>query len=782
MRILVNAINLRSAGTLLTGKELLRAFAHFESSHEFLFVVPAGYGYEELEVGRRAHLVPIRLPPWWPLWRLWFDFVGLARLARSFRADALIALTNHAPARLGIPKIVLCRSVFYRTAAGLGPSDRCLRYALERWLFGFTARSADLLLAQTPHMAESLARAWGVPKERLRVIPNALSSEVLSAARQDPPAMAPVQLPEGVLGDAFVLLYPSRHYPYKNHALLLDAAQTLAQRGRDDIVFVTTVDPTLREARSFLRRLESDSLQRGIVNLGEVPQSELNRWYRVPGRWSFLLWLKRSGTHCSRGWHTDCPSWPPTVPMQKTFAATPRSPSLPKTLWLSPTSVGASRTTVRSGPRWPVSPLRASRPFPPGAASRSSLSGWSRASAEDRAPPPQTHYCTSIGNLAQPRGRMTNSPTEADAERPPSPYQAVVFLARWWKALVLPALVFATLLLGVAVLRGPRYTATAAFYPQRGESELSRMGALSQQLGIGLPIAEETGPSIYFYSDVLRSREILSRALLTNYTLEHGGPDGTLIELLEINASGPEEALDLGVEALRDAVTVVADPSTGIIDFSVTTPYAPLSHQIAARLLELLVDFNQTTRQSQARSEREFLEERLATAKDELSAAENDFKAFLAQNVRFENSPELAFENDRLQWEVTAKQEVVTLLTEAYEQARIEEVRNAPVITVVDPPRARSLPDPRGLLAGALVGAGGALWIEFAQRSGGAGALTKALITGITGQDGSYLSELLLAKGYEVHGVIRRHAHQTRPPAEALSGQPGRSPRLGLRR
>jgi len=34
--------------------------------------------------------------------------------------------------------------------------------------------------------------------------------------------------------------------------------------------------------------------------------------------------------------------------------------------------------------------------------------------------------------------------------------------------------------------------------------------------------------------------------------------------------------------------------------------------------------------------------------------------------------------------------------------------------------------------------------------------LKKALITGITGQDGSYLAELLLEKGYEVHGVIRR--------------------------
>jgi GDPmannose 4,6-dehydratase len=38
--------------------------------------------------------------------------------------------------------------------------------------------------------------------------------------------------------------------------------------------------------------------------------------------------------------------------------------------------------------------------------------------------------------------------------------------------------------------------------------------------------------------------------------------------------------------------------------------------------------------------------------------------------------------------------------------------------------------------------------------------MPKALITGITGQDGSYLAELLLSKGYEVHGIVRRVALQ----------------------
>ena len=36
-----------------------------------------------------------------------------------------------------------------------------------------------------------------------------------------------------------------------------------------------------------------------------------------------------------------------------------------------------------------------------------------------------------------------------------------------------------------------------------------------------------------------------------------------------------------------------------------------------------------------------------------------------------------------------------------------------------------------------------------------------ALITGITGQDGSYLAELLLEKGYTVHGLVRRSSTET---------------------
>src|SRR5436305_2534987 len=46
--------------------------------------------------------------------------------------------------------------------------------------------------------------------------------------------------------------------------------------------------------------------------------------------------------------------------------------------------------------------------------------------------------------------------------------------------------------------------------------------------------------------------------------------------------------------------------------------------------------------------------------------------------------------------------------------------------------------------------------------------MKKALITSITGQDGSYLSELLLSKGYAVHGVVRRTSNLLRSRIEHL--------------
>ena len=59
--------------------------------------------------------------------------------------------------------------------------------------------------------------------------------------------------------------------------------------------------------------------------------------------------------------------------------------------------------------------------------------------------------------------------------------------------------------------------------------------------------------------------------------------------------------------------------------------------------------------------------------------------------------------------------------------------------------------------------------------------MKKALITGISGQDGSYLAELLLSKGYEVHGIVRRSSSFNTARIDAIYQDPHvAEPRLRL--
>ena len=114
-------------------------------------------------------------------------------------------------------------------------------------------------------------------------------------------------------------------------------------------------------------------------------------------------------------------------------------------------------------------------------------------------------------------------------------------------------------------------------------------------------------------------------------------------------------------------------------------PSRELAAAVANRMVELLNRFNLERRQSQSREERRFSGDRLASAERELRAAEQTYLAFLERNRAYTESPVLTFEATRLSREVQVKQEVFLTLTKSYEQARIAEVRDTPVLTVIDP-------------------------------------------------------------------------------------------------
>ena len=282
----------------------------------------------------------------------------------------------------------------------------------------------------------------------------------------------------------------------------------------------------------------------------------------------------------------------------------------------------------------------------------------------------------------------------------------------------------------VFALRSPlAYTATASFLPNGGDQgALSGAAGFAQQFGFSIPRSGGAERSPEFYQNLLQSREILDGVVRSGVDVVTAAAVTRvdLAEHFEINGETAEERNALARRHLAEnVISVSVGRETGVVTVSVRTDEPELSAAIGRRLLDLISAFDLETRQSQASAERSFSEERVGQLRVELSTAEDSLKSFLVENRQFANSPQLTFEHDRLQRQVVMRQELVTAMAQAYEQARIDEVRNTPVITVIDQPEPPALPNPRrrllklllGLTLGLMAGFGLGFIREFGERA-----------------------------------------------------------------
>ena len=256
-------------------------------------------------------------------------------------------------------------------------------------------------------------------------------------------------------------------------------------------------------------------------------------------------------------------------------------------------------------------------------------------------------------------------------------------------------LVFAATVL-VLLSREKTFEALSQFKPQGAEDAVSGLAGIAAQFGIS-SAGSGTDDSPAFYEALLSSRELLLAAAYTEYhfAMETGGRDsisGTLVDIYEIEAESPEEERIGIVNFLRQFVSAESSRGTGLVTLRTSALWPGLAEQINRRLLDLLNDFNLGRRQTRAAAERQFVENRREQARAELEGAEAELGQFLDRNRRIGESSQLSFELGRLQRRVDLRQQVYTSLAQAYEQARIEEVRNIPVITIIDGPEGSSVP------------------------------------------------------------------------------------------
>jgi uncharacterized protein involved in exopolysaccharide biosynthesis len=111
-----------------------------------------------------------------------------------------------------------------------------------------------------------------------------------------------------------------------------------------------------------------------------------------------------------------------------------------------------------------------------------------------------------------------------------------------------------------------------------------------------------------------------------------------------------------------------------------------LCHDVLQRLLQALDSMNVSFRQQQSRDLRIFFETRVQEAQNEMDQAENEHRRFLERNRIIRGSPMLELEDQRLSRQVDIKGAVYQTVIQQYEQSRIQEARNVPILTVLSPP------------------------------------------------------------------------------------------------
>lgn len=283
---------------------------------------------------------------------------------------------------------------------------------------------------------------------------------------------------------------------------------------------------------------------------------------------------------------------------------------------------------------------------------------------------------------------------------------------------IMPAIVLA-ILVGVGSLLGHRlYTSTALVMPQatNGGSGLSGLAA---DFGVTLSGADPS-QSPDFYAEVLAARGMLESIVDKPYIIDR---DSTVLlrDVMGVTGATLARRREVAIVRIAHATAIVVSRKTGVVTLSVTLPDPIVAREVAARYLDLLNQFNVTTRQSQATAERRFAGEQVSEAEAVLRQDEDQLQLFLERNRDYRNSPPLSFQFDRLSRAVAMQQQIFTALSQQYEQAKIQEVQDTPVLTVVQAPEAPVLPDSRHValkvMAALILGGGvGALWALWRER------------------------------------------------------------------
>ncbi len=258
-------------------------------------------------------------------------------------------------------------------------------------------------------------------------------------------------------------------------------------------------------------------------------------------------------------------------------------------------------------------------------------------------------------------------------------------LRRHLRLIVATGLLAAGVAAGVSLMIPNVYDASVTLMPNEAGGaramDLGKATDLAQAVGISLPGRD--GASAY--ATVVTSRRVLEHVLARPFFQPRLGMHAPLDSLFRADAKTPAQGRASALAWLHESIRTDSDSRTGI--WTVTVRHR--SPETAAGIANAIVAEAERVRRMQsteeAASTRAFIETRMDSTRTRLRAAEEALKAFRAQNVRINKSPELLLREGRLLRDARIQEEIFLTLTRQYELAKIDEAYHQPELVVLDP-------------------------------------------------------------------------------------------------
>ena len=255
----------------------------------------------------------------------------------------------------------------------------------------------------------------------------------------------------------------------------------------------------------------------------------------------------------------------------------------------------------------------------------------------------------------------------------------------------------------VQFLKEPSYESSATILlPQQKSTTISGIAGLASQFGVNVPennVTDLSSPSLY--PELITSRRFTEKILKKEIYLNKFETELSILAALTHGIDPPHQSVEM---LLSKATKILNDdyiefkqfPQSPFSTLKVSAPDPKFAKDLANIILTELDSLSRFFKIQHVKEKTLFIEERIFSVKNELESSETRLKKFKEQNRQI-SSPALQLEQDRLNRDVEVQKGIYLTLKQQLELAKIEEVQEASLVQILDPPQLPLWPSNKNL-------------------------------------------------------------------------------------